>query len=72
MFKILVCKVHTWLVATFGESTIASTVEENLLGQEQVTMESCINGTNKDMAIISKLSDRLGWDSFQEGRILAH
>jgi hypothetical protein len=68
MFKILVCNVHTWLVATLG----ASTVEEYLLGLGQVTMESCIHGTNKDMAMISKLSDHLGWDSFLEGRISEH
>jgi hypothetical protein len=31
--KILVCEVHTWLVATLGKTTIASTVEEYLLGR---------------------------------------
>jgi hypothetical protein len=35
-------------------------------------MESCVHGTNKDMATISKLSDRLGWDSFLEGKSLVH
>jgi hypothetical protein len=72
IFKILVCEVHNWLVATLGKSIIASTVEEYLLGQGQVTMESCFHSTNKDKATISKLSDRLGWDSFLEGRILVH
>jgi hypothetical protein len=33
MFKILVCEVHTWLVATLGKTTISSTVEEYLLGR---------------------------------------
>jgi hypothetical protein len=35
-------------------------------------MENCIHRTIVDMATISKLSDRLGWDSFLEGRILVH
>jgi hypothetical protein len=72
MFKISVCEVCTWLVATLGKTTIASTVEEYLLGQGHVTMESCVHGTNKDIAMISKLSDHLEWDSFFEGRILEH
>ncbi len=37
MFRILVSKVHTWLVATLRENTIASTVEEYLLGRGWVT-----------------------------------
>jgi hypothetical protein len=64
MFKILVFEVHTWLVATLGKTTIASTVEEYLLGWGQVMMESCIQGTNENMAMISKLRNHLGWDSF--------
>jgi hypothetical protein len=35
-------------------------------------MESCIHRTNKDMAIVSKLSDPIRWDSFLEGKILEH
>jgi hypothetical protein len=74
MFKILVCEVPTWLEATFGKSTIASTVEEYLLGfgWGRIMMESCVHGTNEDMATISKFSDHLGWDSFLEGKILVH
>jgi hypothetical protein len=72
MFKILVCEVCTWLEATLGKSTTASTIEEYLLGRGQVTMESCVNRTNEDMATISKLSDHLGWDNFLEGKILVH
>jgi hypothetical protein len=72
MFKILVCEVYTWLVATLGKTTIASTVREYLLEWGQVTMESCIHGNNKNVAIVSKLSDHLGWGSFLEGRILEH
>jgi hypothetical protein len=72
MFRILVRKVHTWLVATLGENTIASMVEEYLLGRGRVTMESCLYGTNDDMSVVSMMSDRLGWDRFLEGRILEH
>jgi hypothetical protein len=72
MFKILVCKVHTWLVATLGDSTIAFTVEEYLLGRGQVALESSVHGSYEDMATISKLSDHLGWESFLESRILVH
>jgi hypothetical protein len=72
MFRILVSKVHTWLVATLGENTIASTVEEYLLGRGRVTMESCLYGTNDNMSVVSTMSNRLGWDSFLEGRILEH
>jgi hypothetical protein len=35
-------------------------------------MASCVYRTNEDMAMISKMSDCLGWDSFLEGRILEH
>ncbi len=72
MFRILVSKVHTWLVATLGENTIASTVEEYLLGRRRVTMESCLYGTYNNMSVVSMMSDRLGWDSFLEGRISKH
>ena len=72
MFSILVSEVHTWLVATLGENTIASMVEEYLLGRGRVTMESCLYGTNDDMSVVSMMSDRLGWDRFLEGRILEH
>jgi hypothetical protein len=49
MFRILVSKVHTWLVTILGENTIASMVEEYLLGRGRVTMESCLYRTNDDM-----------------------
>jgi hypothetical protein len=72
MFKITVCEVRTWVEATLGTSMIASTIEEYLLGRGLVTMESCVHGTNEDMATISKLSDHLGWDNFLEGKISVH
>jgi hypothetical protein len=72
MFRVSVSKVHTWLVATLGENTIASMVEEYLLGRGQVTMESCLYGTNDNMSVVSTMSNKLGWDSFLEGRISEH
>jgi hypothetical protein len=72
MFSILVSEVHTWLVATLGENTIASTVEEYLLGRGRVTMESCLYGINDNMSVVSMMSNRQGWDSFLEGRISKH
>jgi hypothetical protein len=72
MFRISVSKVHTWLVKTLGENTIASTMEEYLLGWGRVMMESCLYRTNDNMSVVSTMSDRLGWDSFLEGRILEH
>ena len=72
MFRTLVSKLTGWMIHTLGKNSIASTVEEYLLRRGRATMESCQHGTDNIFLSVCTKSDRLGWDSFVEGRITTH
>ena len=44
-------------------------VEAYLLAQGTKTMAECIAYSNSQYALLAEVQDRLGWDSFVEGRI---
>jgi hypothetical protein len=70
MFQILVQEIYDWIVKTLEDICIAATVEVYLLSRGETSMESCIHGSNQEMLQVAKISNRLGWDSFVEGRII--
>jgi hypothetical protein len=60
MFRTSVSELTGWIVKTLGENSIASTVEGYLLSRGRVTMESCQHGTDNNLLIVCRESDRLG------------
>jgi hypothetical protein len=57
------------MAKTLGGSTLSLTIKTYLLGKGLVLMESCVNGNDKTLLNLAQSSNRLGWDSFIEGRI---
>ena len=57
---------------TLGDTSVGTTVETYLLARGQSLMSDCIYGSNMELSIVATLSDRLGWDSFIEGRVSTH
>ncbi len=55
-----------------GNWCLLATVKAYLLAREEITIASCVHENNINLAMVAKLSNRLGWDSFVEGRISKH
>ena len=72
MFRITVTDLYSWIVDTLGDICIATTVETYLLARGQTRMLDSIFGSNVDLSLVATFSDRLGWDSFVEGRVSTH
>jgi hypothetical protein len=72
MFQILVGELTSWLIETLGKHSVASTVEMHLLARGEAKMSSCVHGANVNLVTLSVQTNRLGWDSFLEGRLPSH
>ena len=72
MFWITVTELCSWIVETLGDMCVATTVETYLLARGQSRMSDSIYGSNVELSTVATLSDRLGWDSFIEGRVSTH
>jgi hypothetical protein len=64
-----VWEVYDWMVKKLGNIGVASMVKSCLLSRGNLSMESCSHGNNHDMPLVATISNRLGWDSFVEGRV---
>ncbi len=69
MFWILVGELTSWLIETLGKHSIALTVEMYLLARGEAKISSRVHDANVGLVILSVQTDRLGWDSFLEGRL---
>ena len=69
MFNITVKDLCEWLEKTLRERYISETVKMYLLARGETLMIDCVHGVNPDLMEVARKSDRLGWDSFLEGRI---
>jgi hypothetical protein len=69
MFRVTVQDLCLWLERTLGEQHISETIEMYLLARGETLMIDCVHGVHPDLMAVARESDRLGWDSFLEGRI---
>jgi hypothetical protein len=72
IFWISVGELTSWLIETLGKHRVALTVVMYLLARGKATMSSCVHGVNFDLITLSVQTNRLGWDSFLEGRLSSH
>ena len=72
MFRLSVKEIYSWLIETLGEHSVATTVEMYLLARGEDNMVDCVYGNDDNLVKAAEISDRLGWDSFLEGRISSH
>jgi len=69
MFRVTVKDLCLWLEKTLGERHISETIKMYLFARGETLMVDCVHGVNPDLMAVAGESDRLGWDSFLEGRI---
>jgi hypothetical protein len=69
MFQVTVKDLCLWLENTLGEQYISATIKMYLLAHGETLLIDCVHGVNLDLMAVARESDRLGWDSFLEGRI---
>jgi hypothetical protein len=67
LFHLTINELHSWIESTCA---VATTIGAYLHARGEITMQSLVNDTCADMIMVSEHSDRLGWDSFLEGRII--
>jgi hypothetical protein len=71
MFQVTVKDLCLWIENTLGEQFVSTTVRMYLLACGETLMIDCMHRTNPELMDVARESDRLGWDSFLEGRILS-
>jgi hypothetical protein len=69
VFQVTVKELCLWLDNTLGERCISLTVRMYLLARGETPMIDCVHRANPNLMAVARESDRLGWDSFIEGRI---
>ncbi len=72
LFHLMINELHSWIESTLGNRVVAMTIGAYLCARREMTMQSLLDDTCADMILVSEHSDRLGWDSFLEGRITQH
>lgn len=69
MLRLSIQEIVSWMTDTYADQYLISMVEEYLLAQGSKTMLECVPIYDNDLELVAHITDRLGWDSFVEGRL---
>ena len=69
MLRFTVRQLSAWLGDTMADPAMIDMIKTYLLAQGTKTMSECLPITSTDLELLAASQDKLGWDSFLEGRI---
>ena len=69
MLRLSIRDITTWMSSTGADPLMVDMIETYLLAQDTKTMLECLEYPDDDLELLARSQDRLGWDSFVEGRI---